>query len=101
MIAVRMVQVAVDKIIDVVPMRHGLMPAARAMHMLRLVTAAAVIRRALIGIFRTHLDAMFIHVLAVRMMEMAIMQIVDVIAVANGRVAAAGAMLMVVIGMVR
>jgi hypothetical protein len=99
MIAVRVVQVTVDKIIDVISMRHRLMPAPRAMHMPGLVTAAA--GRALIGIFRAHLDDMLIHVLAVRMMEMAIMQIVDVIAVANGRVATAGAMFVVVVRMVR
>ena len=99
MIAVRMVQVTVNKIINVIPMRHRLMSALRAMHMPRRVTAAA--GRALIGIFRTHLDGMFIHMLAVWMMEMAIMQIVDVITVANGRVATAGAMLMVVVRMVR
>jgi hypothetical protein len=101
MIAVRMVQVSVDKVIDVIAMRHRLMSASGAMHMPRLVAAAAVIRGALVGIFRTHLDRMLIHVIAVRMMEMAIMQIIDVIAVANGCVATAGAMLMVVICMVR
>jgi hypothetical protein len=101
MIAVRMVQMTVDQIIDVIPMGHRLMSAARAVHMPRLVTAAAVIRGAVIGIFRTHLDDMLIHVVTVRIMEMAIMQIVDVIAVANGGVATAWAMLMVVFPMVR
>lgn len=101
MITVRMMEVSVDKIIDVIAVGYRLMSAPRAVHMPRLVTAAAVIRRASIGIFRAHLDDMLIHVIAVRMMEMAIMQIVDVVGVTNGRVATAGAMLMVVIRMMR
>jgi hypothetical protein len=67
------------------------------MDMPRLVTAAPVIRRAAIEIFRAHLDDVLIHVIAVRMMEMAIVQIVDVVAVANCCVAAARTVLVVVI----
>jgi hypothetical protein len=66
------------------------------MHVPSLVTGAAVIRRASTGIFRGHLDLMLVHVTVVRMMEMAIMEIVDVVAVTNGRVAAARTVLMVV-----
>jgi hypothetical protein len=101
MIAVRMMKVSVDKIINVITMRHRLMSASRAMHVPGLVTGAVVIRRASIGIFRAHLDLMLVHVIVVRMMEMAIMDIVAVVAVTNGRVAAAGAMLMVVIRVLR
>ena len=52
MVTVRMMKVAVDKIIDVIAMRHRLMSAPRAVHVPRLVAAAAMIRRASIGICR-------------------------------------------------
>jgi hypothetical protein len=92
-----MMKVSIDKIINVITMRHRLMSASRTMHVPGLVTGAAVIRRASSGIFRAHLDHMLVHVILVRMMEMAIMEIVDVVAVTNGRMAAAGAVLMGVI----
>ena len=65
------------------------------------VTVAAVTRRALIRIFLTRLNNMLIHVIAVRMMEKGIVQVVDVVAMANGRVATARIMLMVVIRVMR
>jgi hypothetical protein len=51
-IAVRMMQVAIDEIIDVVRMRHGFMTARRAVNVARLMAATVVIRSALVGIFR-------------------------------------------------
>jgi hypothetical protein len=48
-IAVRMVQVAVDEIVDVIPVRHRFMAAPWSVNVARLVTAAA--RRALVRIF--------------------------------------------------
>jgi hypothetical protein len=51
-IAVRMMQVAIDEIIDVVRIRHGFMTARRAVNVARLMAATVVIRSALVGIFR-------------------------------------------------
>lgn len=65
------------------------------------VAATTVIWRASIGIRRAHLNDMLIHVIAVRMMQMAIMQIVQVVGVTNSRVTTAGAMLVVVIRVLR
>ena len=45
MLAVRVVQVTVDKEIDMVAVRHGLMPAVIAMRVQRIVPAALVRRR--------------------------------------------------------
>ena len=101
MITMRMMKVAIDKIIDVIAMRHRFMSAARAMHVTRLVAAAAVVQRASIGIFRTYLNDMLVNVIAMLMMEVAIMQIVDVIAVTNRCMATAGAMPMVMIRVMR
>jgi hypothetical protein len=101
MVAVRMMKMSVDKIVDVIAVWHRWVPALRPMHMSVLVAAAAMFRCAPIWIVRAHLDRMLVHVVSVRMMEMAIMQIVDMAIVANGRVAAARAMLMAVIRMMR
>jgi hypothetical protein len=95
MIAVRMVQVAIDKIIDVVAVRHLWMSAVRAVGV-----RAVDLRRAFCGIGRVDRDHMFIDVIAVHMMQMAVMKIVDMIVMANCGVSATRAVLMGVVGVV-
>lgn len=99
MIAMRMVEMPIDKVVHVIAVRHDLMSASRPMHVSRLMTPAAMRRRALIGVVRVYLDRVLIDMIAVGMMEMAIMQIVGVVAVTNGGMAAAGTMPVIVIGM--
>lgn len=100
MIAVRMVQVPGNVIIDMIAVWHRFMAAARAMAMIRFVTAAAMTRGAAIGIVAGHADHMLVDMAFVRVVKMAVMQVVDVIAVAHGRVPATGPMLMSVIRVV-
>jgi nitrate reductase alpha subunit len=90
MARVREVQVAIDEIADMVAMRHGLVSASRSVHMAFVVTGTGVARRAMRGIRRAHFDHMLVHVTIVHMMQMTVVQVVDVIAMANGGVAAAG-----------
>ncbi len=45
-IAVRMMQVTVDEVVDMVAVRHGLMTATRAVNVTGLVTRAAMLRGA-------------------------------------------------------
>jgi hypothetical protein len=94
-IAVRMVQVAVDEIVDVIAMRHRFMAAPRSVNVTRVVAAAA--RRALVRIFRADFELVLVYVIAVRMMQMTVMQIINVIAVLDRGVSAVRAMLMVVV----
>jgi hypothetical protein len=95
MIAVRMVQVAVDQIIDVVAMRHLWMSAVRT------VSVCAVdLRRALRGIGRVDGDHMFIDVIFVHMMQMAVVKIVDMISMVDRGVPTTRTVLVGVIGMV-
>jgi hypothetical protein len=101
MVPVGMMQVAVDQIVDVVAVRHRLVPAPGSMHVARLVTGAAVLRRAAVRIARRDLDHVLVSMIAMRMVQVTIVKIVDVIAVANGRMAAIGAVLMRVIGVFR
>ncbi len=61
-VAVWMVQVAIDQIVDVVAMRHWLVAAPRAVYMIWVVPFTPVVRRAGIGVFIGHLDDVLIHV---------------------------------------
>jgi hypothetical protein len=86
-IAVRMVQPAVHKIVHVVPMRHGFVSAAWAM-----LVRAVRFRRAAHRICRADLDDMFIDLIAVHVLQMAILQIIDMAIMANRQMSAVRAM---------
>lgn len=99
-IAVWMMQVAIDQIIDVVAVRDRLVTASWAMNMAGLVPRARVSRRAPVGILRRHLYDMFIDVTRMHVMQVTIVQIVHMITVLHGRMPASGTMLVVVVGVV-
>jgi hypothetical protein len=99
-IAMRMVQVPGNMIIDMVAVWHRFMAAARAVGMIRFVTAAAMTRGAAIRIAAGDADHMLVDMAVMRVVKMAVMQIVDVIAVTHGRVPATGPMPMSVIRVV-
>jgi hypothetical protein len=95
MIAVRMVQVPVHQIVDMVAVRDRLVSAAGAMLM-----GALYIRRAAGGIGRVDSDDMLVDVIAMHVVQMAVMQVVDVPFMADSDVTAAWAVLMGVVRMV-
>jgi hypothetical protein len=80
-----MVQPAIDKIIDMIAVRHRFVAAVGPMNM-----AADQCGGAAIGIGRRHGDHMFINMIAMDMMQMAIMEIIDMAIMADGRVATSG-----------
>jgi hypothetical protein len=92
-VAVRVVKMVGDAIVDVVAMRHRLMTAGRTVHMARVMSTATVLAR--------YLDHVFVDMIFVRMVEMTIVQKVDMATVAHGGVSAARPMLMSMVGMVR
>ena len=83
----RMMQMPIHQIIHVVPMRYRLMSTTIAMHMLRLV-ALATMRSAACRIRRRHLNHMLVEMVAVRAVQMSIMQIIGVISMLHRRVPA-------------
>jgi hypothetical protein len=87
-----MVQPTIDQIIDMVAVRHRFMATIRPVHM-----ATGHFRCAAIGIGRRNGDDVLIDMIAVDMMEMAIMQIIDMAIMVDGSVAAARAVDMGVI----
>ena len=60
-VTVGMMQVAVDKIIDVVTVGYRFVPATRAVLMAGLMAGAVVIRGTPIWILGSHLDHVFLH----------------------------------------
>ena len=98
MVAVRMVQVVGDAVVDVIAVRHRLVTAIRAVDMPGLVAAAAVVRRALIGVIARNLDHVLVDMIVMRVVEMALMQVVDVAGMAHGGVAATRPMTMGMVG---
>ena len=96
MITVRVVQVAIDEVVDVIAVRYCLVAATLAVHVICLVTAA-VVRPTTIRIRLADRDSMLVVVILVGAMQVAVVQVADVIAVLNGGVTAIGSVLMVVV----
>ena len=96
-VSVSMVQMAVDQVIDVIPVRNRLVSAVRSVHVTGFVAAALMRRRALIGVARRHRNDVLVDVVAVWVMEMTVVQVIDVTIVLDRGVPAAGAMFMIVV----
>jgi hypothetical protein len=96
---VRVVQVAVDQVIDVVAMRHCLVATAGAVNVVGSMAGAGVARRTYRRIRRIAGDHMLVDVVAMDVVQVAIMQVVDVVIVLDRRVAAAGPMDVGMVGM--
>lgn len=100
-VAVRVMQVAVDQIIDVVAVRHRFMPATRSVHVASFVPGTTMVRCAAVGITLRYFNHMLIDMVAMRMMQMTVVKVINVVTVAKGRMPATGTMLVGVIGVVR
>ena len=97
MTAMRMVQMAIHEVIDVVVVRHRFMAAIGGVDVSCIVTRCR--RGAAIGISGADFDNVLIDVIAVRMMQMSFVQVIDMPVVFHSRVAAAGAVVMIVMRM--
>lgn len=98
-IAVRMVKMSVNEIVDVVAMRHRLVSAAWTVNVLGIVSPASMSGRApgRIGVADFQ-RVLFDLAIRPHVMQVAVVQVVHMVAVLNAGVLAVGAMLMVVIG---
>jgi hypothetical protein len=91
MIAVRMVQVAINEIIDMVPVRHRLVATIRAVPMSTVVPATIMVGRAALGVLRTYFQDMLLNKRRAsepdRMVEVPVMKVIDVVDVSDSGVA--------------
>ena len=90
--AVRMVQMAIHQVIDMVPMRHAFVATLGTVSVGLRTGGTAVVRRAFLRIRRGHLNLMVVHMIAVSVMQVAIVKIISVAVVFHGGVPAVWAM---------
>jgi hypothetical protein len=84
-----MMQMAVDEVINVVTVRNSGMPAIGAMHVPGGMSAALMVRRARTRIGTTHREFMFFDLaVGTLVMQMPVVQVVDMILMLDGRMAA-------------
>jgi hypothetical protein len=98
-ILVRMMQMALDQIVDVITVRHGLMAATGGMLVPRRVPAAVVLGGAHVRIVGVRRDDMLVDVVAMNVVQMPVVQVVDMPVVADGGVAALPPVTMRMVGM--
>jgi hypothetical protein len=96
MLAMRMVQVPADEIVGVIAVRNRFVSAGRAVRVSLIVLATAVRGRALRWIRAIDLDAVLVDMVGVNVMQMPFVQVVAVVAMANGLVTTSGLMNMFV-----
>jgi hypothetical protein len=92
MVAVRVVQMPVDQVVGVVPVRHLLMAATRPVAMARFVGDERVSGGAVGGIALVDGDRVLVDMVLVRVVQMPVVEVVDVALVLKGGVPARGAM---------
>jgi hypothetical protein len=90
MIAVGVVEMAADQVVDVTVVRNRLVPAALAVDVLGLVGFAVVVGSASLRVLGVDREDVLVDVVSVGVMEVAVVQVIDVVAVLHRRVSAAG-----------
>lgn len=98
-ISMRVMQVAIHQIVDMIAVGNRLMAAPGTVNMVGVMPPTLVGRRTAIRIGITDLDHMLVDMILVRMMQMPIVKVVDMAVVLDSRVAAARAMFVLMVGM--
>jgi hypothetical protein len=96
---VRMVQVPTNEIVDVIAVGNLLVTAIGAVNVRSFVPAAGVLRSAISGIGRADLEDVLVDVVTVRVMQMRVVQVVEMVSMLDCRVPASGAVLVRVVRM--
>jgi hypothetical protein len=90
-IGVRMVQMAINEVIDMIAVRHRLVATIGAVSVRTFVTAAVVVGRAALRVLRTYFQDMFLNKRrasgADRMMKVPVVKVIDMVDVFEGGVA--------------
>ncbi len=93
MVAMLMMQTPLDKVIDMVAMRHSFVTAARTMDVTGLMSLMTVLWGAAVWIYVGHLNHVNPGVVAVRIVKLAITEVVDVVSVSDSYMTASWAVL--------
>ncbi|WP_035883922.1 hypothetical protein [Cupriavidus metallidurans] len=101
MVAVWMVKMTIDQIVNVIAVWHRFVPASGAVNMPGLMPPTVVVRRASVGILRTHFKSVLVDMARMWMVQMAVMQKIDVPVVPDCRMATVHAVPVMMMGMVR
>ena len=96
---VRVMQVPVDKVVDVIAVRHRVVAAARTVDVAVLVSVAAMARCAGIRVSFVDGDRALVDMIAVHRVEMPVVQVVDMAVVLDGTMPAMRSVNVTVIGM--
>jgi hypothetical protein len=96
MIPMWMMQVAVNQVVKVITVGNGLMSTAGTVYMSLVMSATLMTGRTLIGICRVDFEHVFVNVILVHVMQVAIMQIIDVVGMSDSHMAAGEPVLMAV-----
>jgi hypothetical protein len=99
MAAMRVMQMAIDEIIDVIAVRDRLVAAAGAVFVVLGVAAAVVSRRAGGRVLAADAQAVFLDPFGAHVVQVAVVQVVDVALMLDGGVATRRAVLVIVLGM--
>jgi hypothetical protein len=91
-----MMQVVVNQVVNVITMRNALMCAAGTVYMSLVMSTTRMTGRACIRIGRVDFQHVFINVIEVRVMQVAIMQIIGVVGMSDSHMAAGESVLMAV-----
>lgn len=94
MIPVRVMQVPINQVINMVAVGHWLMSAPRAMNVFRVMSGTTVVRGADIRVGVRQLKGVLIHVIPMRMVQMAIVQVINVTVMLDCRMTAVRAVFM-------
>jgi hypothetical protein len=89
-----MMQVAVDQVIDMITMRHGLVAATGSVLMALFMAATIVVRNCGCGVSGVDGNHVLVHVPLMKMVQVPVMEIVRVSLVLNRGMSASRAMLM-------
>lgn len=81
-------EMSLHQIIRVIAVRHRRVPAARSVHVARVMVAAPVIGCAAAGVRRRHRNPALVDMIPVHRVEMAVVQVVRVAAMLDGLVPA-------------
>jgi hypothetical protein len=90
MVAVRVMEVVAHEVVDVVAMGHRLVPAALAVGVIGVVVVTGMLGGAAFGMLGIDLEHVLVDVILVRVMQLAVVQVVHVITVLDSGVTAAG-----------